>query len=233
MISIIIPTYNERKNVVILIKDIQRQFKNQNTEIIVVDDNSPDRTFAEVQKIQEKHQNVKLIIRKKERGLTSAIQAGINLASGEYVSWLDADLSHPPKILKKMTNKKTNYDVIIASRYIKGAKDLRKEKLQVVLSWIVNKVANLLLYKNVTDYTSGFIVIKKNVFNNYALQGDYGEYFINLMSFVCKNNYKINEEPFINVSREYGSSKTASNLIGFLKRGRKYIFVIIKNFILK
>ena len=233
MISIIIPTYNEKRNIGILIRDIQSQFKNQTIEIIVVDDNSPDQTYLEVQKNQEKNINVKLLIRKEEIGLTSALQAGINLANGEYVAWLDADMSHPPKILKKMASKNTNHDVIIASRYIKDAKDLRKEKLQVILSWIINKTANLLLYKNVTDYTSGFIIIKKNIFNNYTLRGDYGEYFINLMSFVCKNNYRVKEEPFVNISRKYGDSKTATNLMGFIKRGKKYIFVIIKNFVLK
>jgi len=233
MISIIIPTYNEKHNIKVLIRGIQTQLKNQTIEIIVVDDNSPDKTYLEVKKIQKQNKNIKLLIRKKETGLTSAIQDGINLAKGKYVAWLDVDMSHPPKILNKMVKEIKKNDVVIASRYIKNGQDIRREKLQVILSQVINKVASLLLYKKVTDYTSGFIVIKKNIFDSYDLEGDYGEYFINLMSFLCKNNYTIKEEPFINISREQGISKTAINLLGFAKRGKKYILAIIKNFILK
>ncbi len=226
MISIIIPTYNEADNVSTLINQIERALKKHSFEIIIVDDNSPDKTWRIVKKLTKTKKHLKLIHRTNQKGLTSAFNAGIKKSQGSIIGWLDADLSHPPKLLSSMINKLKNNDVVIASRYVKKAKDNRRMFWAVLFSFLINKLAKTLLYKEVTDYTSGYILLKKK-FLTKPLKGDYGEYFINLVFNLKKTKTKIIEIPYISINRVRGQSKTATNLLGFIKRGSKYLYTIL------
>ena len=82
-----------------------------------------------------------------------------------------------------------------------------------------------MLFNDVTDYTSGYILVKKNYLGK--LKGDYGEYFINLIYDLKQIQAKIIEIPYISINRIHGQSKTATNLLGFIKRGYKYLYIII------
>lgn len=95
MISIILPTYNEKENIEKLILEILRTVGNS-IEIVVVDDYSPDRTWEIVEKITHQHSNVKLILRKNIRGLASAVAEGIQNAKGDILVWMDCDFSNHP-----------------------------------------------------------------------------------------------------------------------------------------
>ena len=226
MISIIIPTYNEAKNIQTLINQISSSLKNNQFEIIVVDDDSPDKTWQVVKKLAKKDSRIKLIHRTNQRGLTSAFNAGIKASRGSIIGWLDADLSHPPKLLTQMVKQIKTHDAVIASRYVKGAKDKRGLFLAVILSRIINLLSQLTLYKDITDYTSGYILLKKK-FLTKPLKGDYGEYFISLVFQLKKNKAKIKEIPYISLNRIHGQSKTATSLFGFITRGKKYIMTIV------
>lgn len=226
MISIIIPTYNEVGNITALINQISYSLEGQKYEIIVVDDDSPDKTWAIVDKIAAKKSNLKLHRRINERGLTSAFNLGIKSSYGNIIGWLDADLSHPPQLLKPMLNFFPQFDAVVASRYVRGGNDDRREWLAVFLSRVINRLAKLCLYRDFTDYTSGYILVKKRFLNNYALRGDYGEYFIDLIFNLKKNGAKIKEVGYVNISRTQGVSKTATNIFGFAKRGLKYLITI-------
>ena len=226
MISIIIPTYNEAKNIKPLIRQICLALKHQSYEIIVVDDNSPDKTWALVKKLQQKNKSIKLIHRLKQKGLTSAINQGIQQSKGSLVGWLDADLSHPPHLLKTMLKQLNQFDAVIASRYIKNAQDKRGIFIAVLFSRLINLLAQLLLYKNITDYTSGYILVKRRYLENIPLKGDYGEYFIDLLFNLKQAKASLKEIPYISQNRVHGQSKTATNLIGFINRGWKYLYTI-------
>jgi len=228
MISIIIPTYNEADNIKFLIDQISLSLKKLPHEIIVIDDDSPDKTWSLAQKLAAKNKSIKVFRRLNERGLTSAFNLGIKKAKGSIIGWLDADLSHPPKLLKKMLFKLKTHDAVIASRYVKGAKDNRGLLIAVLLSRIINLLAQLLLFKDITDYTSGYIVVKSKFLKNFKLTGDYGEYFIDLIFNLKKQQAKIIEIPYISVNRIHGQSKTATNLLGFITRGKNYIITLIK-----
>ena len=98
----------------------------------------------------------------------------------------------------------------------------------IVLSMLLNKSAVWILGENVRDYTSGFIVIKKQILSRYRLKGDYGEYFIALMHQLFKDGYKIKEVPYICQARKEGASKTGSDLLTYFKRGWLYILTVIR-----
>ena len=126
-ISIVIPTYNEAKNIEELIKDILMVSNNYKikTNIIVVDDNSPDGTSEVVKKVKEYNHSVILIQRKGKLGLGTAYIKGIkyvleNLDS-EIIMTMDADFSHNPKYIPDFVKKiKEGNDVVLGSRYIPG-----------------------------------------------------------------------------------------------------------------
>lgn len=226
-ISIIIPTYNEAKNLPILVREITKFLKGRSLQIIVIDDNSPDKTWQVAESLTKEYP-LQVYRRINERGLTSALNLGIKKSKGKILGWLDADLSHPPKFLAEMLRTLKNYDVAVASRYVKNGGDRRSDKKLVVLSWIINKLAQLFLYSAFGDYTSGYILAKRKVFKGLKLQGDYGEYFIKLIFDLKRGGVRIKEVPYNNVDRQRGSSKTATNFLGLFKRGYKYPWTIFK-----
>jgi len=121
MISVIIPTYNEAKNIVPLIKAISQALHTYDFEIVVVDDDSPDGT-ADLARSTQKSYPVRVIHRKKDKGLSSAILRGFHEAKGDIVGVIDADFQHPPEILPKLIDaiQKDGYELAVGSRLVKG-----------------------------------------------------------------------------------------------------------------
>jgi len=240
-VSIILPTYNERGNIIGLVKNINRVVQRKK-EIIVVDDNSPDGTSEAVYNLIKRGniKKLRLETRKKDRGLTKSIWRGIKLSRGDIIVWMDCDFSHPPEIIPNLLKKiDRGYDIAVASRFVrgggfkKGLKNSNDSMLAVTLSRLMNYAIQVLLDGGFRDYTSGFIAIKREVFKKIKLQGDYGEYFIDLISRAILLNYKIVEIPFINLPRKKGVSKTGSNLRSLIKRGSKYIKMALGLFLLR
>ena len=201
-VSVILPTYNEKDNVLLLILDIQSQLNNQEYEIIVVDDDSPDGTWKIVQKLKEKDEKIHLIRRQGRTGLTSAISEGIGVATGGVVVWMDCDLSMPPEKINDLLQKiNDGYDLAVASRYIPGGGMVIIERSQdsiisAVLSFLMNFAIQKILDSSFKDYTSGFIAVKKDIVDDIKLRGDYGEYFIDFIYRATKKGYNISMIPY-------------------------------------
>jgi len=224
-ISIVLPTYNEKDNIVDLIRAIQKSFNNA-VEIIVVDDDSPDKTWQEVEKIAD--ENIRLLRRLNQRCLTTAISDGIAISKGEVIGWMDCDFSMPPEMLPTMVKNADAYDVVIGSRYIKGGKDARNTPVGIIGSILINYFAKYFLNSSITDYTTGFVVAKRKVLEDIDLKGDYGEYCIDFLYRALKKGYKIKELPYYCIPRKFGESKTAPTLSKYLKRGIGYIKTILR-----
>lgn len=231
LVSIILPTYNEAGNIVDLIKGIEQVVKYRK-EIILVDDNSPDGTTKLVREyIRRYHKhNILVQLRTENRGLTNSIRDGIGLAKGDVIVWMDCDFSHPPAVINKLLEKvKQGYDIAIASRFVKGGgfvvpeAENRDSWPAIILSRLMNYLIQFALSPKFKDYTSGFIAIRKHVFNKVRLKGDYGEYFIDLIYKSLSFNFKVIEIPYIQDIRRSGESKTGQNLWQYTKRGRKYL----------
>jgi dolichol-phosphate mannosyltransferase len=225
-ITVILSTLNEQENIILLIKKINKIVNPK--QIIVVDGGSCDKTCDLVEHDQLRHKNILLIKNKSGLGLTDSINKGVSIAKTPIVVWMDTDLSHPPETIKSMYKKIVDHDAVIGSWLIKGGKDSRKNKLEVFRSKIINNICQLIFGKRITTYTSGFIMIKRTVLKKYKFEGDYGEYFIHLCTYLIRNNIKIIEVPFNCKSRIYGKSKTSPNLLILLKRALKYIVMIKK-----
>lgn len=234
-ISVILPTYNERENIGDLISELilyLSKYISNDFELLVVDDNSPDKTWEEVEKYFGPEPRVKLIRRFKHRSLASAISKGIEESKGNIICWLDCDFSMPPYKLVELIKKITEgYDVAVGSRFIKGGEDVRGATdswLMAILSRVMNYFISLLLGSSFKDYTSGFAAARKEIFNEIKIKGDYGEYFIDFIYNARNRGYKIIEVPYYCLPRRRGSSKTKDNLMDYLKNGWKYILLTLR-----
>ena len=212
-ISIIIPTYNESQNIVNILKSIKDNLpKNISAQAIVVDDNSPDGTGKIVEdylKNLKKITNytIEIIHRKTKDGLGSAILKGIQEATGDTIVVMDSDFSHPPQVIPKLIEsiKKYQYDIAVASRYIKGGKIENWSAKRKLISKFATLIAKKGLGIDTRDPMSGFFAFKKNILNGLNL--DAIGYKILLEILVKAKNVSITEIPYTFQDRELGSSK--------------------------
>lgn len=223
MVTIIMPTYNESGNIKDLILRTQKALK-RNCEIIVVDDDSPDGT-ADVVRSLPKSKNLRLVVRKNVRGLPGAIKKGIDLAKGDMIGWLDCALDMPPEKFLQMITLMKKYDLIVGSTFVKGGKDNRGEPISAFFSRVVNIFCQLTLGWGITDYTSGFILVKKEAIPKDVFDGVHGSYFIKLLVKARKNGVKIKEVPYTLGPRSYGKSKIAG-MRSYFAAGKSYLVAI-------
>jgi len=234
-ISVVLPTYNERGNINDLVSELRVYISNHITdsfELIIVDDDSPDLTWKVVQDYYVNEPRVKVIRRLEERRLASAIWKGIQEAKGDIIAWMDCDFSMPTfKLVELIKKIDEGYDVVVGSRFIKGGKDIRGHTdswLVIILSRMMNTFISFVLDRSFKDYTSGFVAVRKNVFEKIQIKGDYGEYCIDFIYNVRKRGYKTIELPYYCLPRRSGDSKTGDNLMDYLKRGWKYILLTLR-----
>ena len=240
--SVILPTLNEAGHIVKLIERIKFNFLEikEEFEIILVDDNSTDGTVDLVENIAKDYENIQFFLRKGlKKNLANSINLGIQKSKYENIIWMDADFQHPPDYIKLFHDYQNKYDLVIFSRFLKNSiryfKDEKfKKESNENQSVFFNKLCNFFLYRDITDYTSGFICIKRKILENYKLKGYYGEYFIDLVVYCKLNNYSIIELPFSERARDSGTSKTYPGFsFGYLILLSKYFVTLINNFIKK
>jgi len=225
-VSIVLPTYNEKDTIELLVAEILQRISSD-SEIIVVDDDSPDGTGDIVEKIGEKDLRVRLL-KRKERGLTSALRAGIDAALHDTVIWLDADFAHPPEVIPELINAPADLDIVVASRYIKGGHDGRDSKIRRLASVALNRVGQWWVRSSVRDLSSGFVRARKEVLMDLDFRGTYGYYCIDFLVRAERKGYRIKEMPYTNSEREEGYSKTTANPLIFLRYVLLYVRTIIK-----
>ncbi len=222
-VSTILPTFNEKENIENLILAISRQI-NPPPEIIVVDDDSPDRTWEIVSRLKNKLPNLKLDRRVNERGLATAIIRGMNSATGDFVVWMDCDFSHPPSLMPRMLEWMEQYDIVVASRYIRGGGQ-KGPFIRDLVSRSFNYYASSLLGFNVHDWTSGFAMVKKEVLEKVHIEPlgqGYGEYFIGMLYEAQRQGFRIKEIPYTYVYNDEHESKTSTNFFKLLRFGFSY-----------
>ncbi len=229
-LSVILPTFNEAGHIVSLIEAIFLSVGDRLAEVVVVDDNSPDGTWKLCEELGKRYEGRLVVIRRKRNpGLVASLNEGIRRAKGEVVAWMDADFSMPPSELRLLLDAvESGADVAVGSRYVDGGRDARDDvPLHRFLSRVLTTVASYALVPGFKDYTSGFIAVRKDVLDRLApLEGDYGEYFIDLIVRAFRQERRIVELPYACVPRATGESKTATNLWGFVRRGRRYALTL-------
>ncbi len=208
-LSIIVPTYNEAENIPKLIELLSDTLSSINSEIIIVDDNSPDKTSDIARKIARQDARVRCIQRIRRRGLSSAVIEGFLASASPYLCVMDADLQHDENLIPDMlaSLKQTN-DLVVASRYIENASTGTLSEHRVKISQTATRLGNMILHHKLSDPLSGFFMLKRELFEkvNHKLSG---KGFKILLDIVASADSRINigELPYHMKSREHGESK--------------------------
>ena len=222
--SIILATYNERENICEVIQGVFEHVPGE-VEVIVVDDDSPDETWRVVERMGDPR--VKLIRRVSTRGLASAFNRGIIESRGDIVGWMDADTTMPVRLLPVMIAELATHDLAIGSRYAPGASDNR-HWLRVLASRCINRFAGLILGYGIRDYDSGFVVLRRTVFDKVSIiPTGYGAYFMEFLYTCRRKGLTVAEVPYAFTDRTKGISKSAPSLWRFFWTGLGYVLRIL------
>lgn len=215
---IIIPTYNEKENIKILIPLIFNLFPN--IYIAVADDNSPDGTALLVQEYKKEYPNLSLISIKEKDGLAKAyINAFLKILQDSDVNsivMMDADFTPQLKYLPEMIEKSDNYDVVIGSRYVKGSKMVGCGLLRRIMSFGGNLYCRAILRIPIHDYSCGYMVISTDLLRRVDLTkiSALGYSFISELKYLFyKAGAKFYEVPIVFMERTEGQSKFSLGII--------------------
>ncbi|MEO7223454.1 MAG: glycosyltransferase family 2 protein [Devosia sp.] len=169
-LAVIVPTFNERDNVVSLFELVSKALGAIPFEFIVVDDNSPDGTAGVVKELARRHANVRCIHRIGRRGLSSAVIEGISASAAPYFAVIDADHQHDERILPQMLEKALAGDhVVVGTRYAgDGAVGEGLSKTREAGSKLATRLSGLVTGKSLSDPMSGFFVMRRDVFDEIA-----------------------------------------------------------------
>jgi dolichol-phosphate mannosyltransferase len=215
---VVIPTYNESENLPLIVPRVLEQ--DTRLEVLVVDDNSPDRTGKIADELAKSTGRVHVLHRAAKQGLGPAYRAGLSRAlelGADFVVQMDADFSHPPEALEELLAEIENHDVVLGSRYLQGITVVNWPIERILLSyygnWYVRKVTGL----PITDTTGGFRCVRRELLestgfesirsNGYAFQIEMNYRFV-------KQGARIKEIPFFFLDRTRGTSKLTLK-IGF------------------
>lgn len=208
-VSIILPTYNEKDNIFLLVNSIKKNLKKNNYEIIIVDDNSPDNTGQECLRKFKNDKSLKVFLNKERTGFAKSILKGIKNSTKNKVIVMDTDFTHDPILIPKMLRLSSEYNIIIGSRYCAGG--YMEDHVHSKLSYFYNLLLKIILKTQVQDNLGGYFCISKKMLNRLPQKRifyGYGEYFFRLLFYGLKINFTILEIPAIYKKRVKGKSKS-------------------------
>tara|TARA_Y100000310_G_scaffold238966_1_gene242502 strand:- start:937 stop:1683 length:747 start_codon:yes stop_codon:yes gene_type:complete len=236
-LTILLPTYNESTTIEKMLDAIASAVPPKiNTEVLVIDDDSPDGTNKIVDSYIQKSKGTisfRIHTRKDKRGLSSAVIDGIGLARGKFILVMDSDFSHPPQVIPIMYDELVNndLDIVVGSRYVEGGKYEGWPLTRKLISRIGNGLAGLWLGLDIKDSMTGLFALKKDLIKNLSFEAI--GYKILLEILVKTKGAKVKEVPFICVNRKEGTSKfsfsTINDYFKLLKILRKTASYSTKN----
>lgn len=217
---VIIPTYNEKENIEMVIRTVLGL--NIQTDLLIIDDNSPDGTAGIVKKIQPTYNNrLHILERSGKLGLGTAYIMGFKWALEKgylYICEMDADFSHDPHDLPRLFNSCENEgaDVAIGSRYVSGVNVVNWPMGRVLISFFASVYVRMITRMKVRDATAGFVCYRREVletinlnkirFKGYAFQ-------IEMKFTAWKYRFNVVEIPIIFTDRREGSSKMSGGIV--------------------
>jgi len=213
----VVPTYNERANIGDLVLSFFAHL--QGTQLLVVDDASPDGTADYCDELRATYPDLRVLRRTGERGLGRAYLAGMKwgLENGyEVIGTMDGDLSHDPAYLPRMLALVEEADVVIGSRYIRDGGTINWQVRRIILSWLANRYAARLLRIPAHDLTSGFRLYRRWVIQSLhveSMKSTGYSFLVELLYRSHRSGAKIAESAIVFYDRTMGASKLRSREI--------------------
>jgi dolichol-phosphate mannosyltransferase len=228
--SIILCTYNEAKYIQNTIAELEKNIPN--VEIVIVDDCSTDGTIEIIQKLNQSNQ-YKVVYRKKSRSLASAFVRGVVETSGDYIGWIDTNMSEVASSFPNMMHElRGDSDIVVLSRYVNGGGDNRV-LLRRLSSKYFNIFCGIVLRSPIKDFTSSIFLMKRKILDEVTFLGyGHGEFFLEFLHNAYKKGFKIKEVPYIqNKDEDVINSKSASSVFKFFYLGFMYLLRIVSTLI--
>ena len=203
-------TFNESENIRDLLNSIDKL--NLELDILIIDDNSPDKTSEIIKQYALEKSNIKLIIRNKKEGLDSAHKFAFKYSienNYEYLITLDADLSHDPKEIPKFIKELKENDFVIGSRYIKGG-GVDMKGFRLFLSYFGNRFIKFIFNINCDEFTTSYRGFNLKSFKNFDFQNISSKgysFFMEMVYLIHKEGLSIKEIPIYFKNRIKGQSK--------------------------
>ena len=214
---IISPTYNEKENILELLRQIWQV--NPEYEILIIDDNSPDGTGDIVKNKMKENSNLHIIEREGKLGLGTAYCTGFKWAlenNYDKIVQMDADLSHNPEDIPRLLEESNLFDVIIGSRYVNGVNVVNWPMRRLLLSYFANLYAKIVIGLPIIDATGGFKCFNSKVLRAIDLTKIKSEGYsfqIEMNTKSKRNGFSLKEIPIIFVDRTVGKSKMTKKII--------------------
>ena len=231
--SVLLPTYNERRNLPVLVWLLQKTFTEHDLdwEIIIIDDASPDGTLQVAQQLQKLYSPLRIVLKPRagKLGLGTAYVHGLKYATGNFVIIMDADFSHHPKFIASMirTQKSGDYDIVTGTRYAGDGGVYGWDLKRKLISRGANLFADTVLRPGVSDLTGSFRLYKKEVLQGViSVTESKGYTFqMELMVRAKAMGYSTAEVPISFVDRLYGESKLGGDEIAEYAKGVFSLFL--------
>ncbi|MBO6148135.1 MAG: polyprenol monophosphomannose synthase [Lachnospiraceae bacterium] len=211
-LSVVVPTFNEKDNVENLAEQIGAALRGIDYEILFIDD-STDETPEVLKRLSEKDSHVRFEHRVGETGLATAVIRGFRLAEGDFLACMDADLQHPPAILRPMyAALRSGADFCIPSRFIPGGSDGGLNWYRKLVSATARHIGKILLpcLRKVTDPTSGLFMFRKECIENADLKPVGWKIMVEVLAM--SEYSRIIEIPYCFQDRNSGESKLSSKV---------------------
>jgi dolichol-phosphate mannosyltransferase len=215
---ILMPTYNERNNVLKIIPKIFSVVPD--CRLMIIDDNSPDGTRKAVESLLDKYPNLQILNRAKKEGLGTAYKEGIKTALKrpeiKNIITMDADGSHNPLYLPSLLDKIKNFDLVVGSRYTEGGGVINWPFKRYLLSRLGNLYAQIIVGLPIKDVTAGFICIRRSLLEKINLGEINSQGYAYQIEFKFKcisQNISFLEIPIIFEDRSDSVSKMSSSII--------------------
>lgn len=217
LLSIIVPCYNEEEALPLFYAEIIKVLKKLpcNYELLLVNDGSKDKTLDVMDKLSKKEKNIKYLSFSRNFGKEAAMYAGLNNAKGDYVGFIDADLQHPPVLLKEMLEKleSSEYDCAAARRVDRTGDSKVRTFFARTFYKIINKISDVKLMDGAGDYR----LMKREMVDAILSMSEYNRFSKGIFSWVGFNTYWIEYE---NVDRVAGSTSWSfSGLVKYAMDG--------------
>ena len=212
-LTIVVPTFNERDNVELLIARLDAALRGIEWEVLYVDDDSPDGTAAKVRELAQTDPRIRCLQRIGRRGLSTAVIEGMLASSAPYLAVIDADLQHDESLLPQMLAaiKAEDLDVVIGSRHVAGGGVGDWDRRRVTISGFAARLARLIIAAELTDPMSGFFMLSRPAFER-AVRRLSGQGFKILLDLFASTPvaYRFKEIPYVFSQRQHGESKLDS-----------------------
>jgi len=223
-LSVITPTFNEAENVEPLLDGLGAALAGVTHEILVVDDDSPDRTWEIAERYAAEHPTVRVLRRFSDHGLSSAVMAGMEASTGRVIAVIDADMQHDERVLPQMVEliEAGEAELVVGTRGADGGSYGSWSPLRRFVSWVAATIARVFLRVSTTDPMSGFFAVSRDAYRR-AAPAVNPQGFKILLEFIGRNpGLRVSEVGYEFRNRVHGETKMSPSII------RSYLLAVFE-----